>query len=121
MDPMKKKRLALRRRHLRVRRKIEGTPARPRLAVYRSLRHLYAQLIDDTTGRTLASTSTRDEDFPKDKRGCNRDGAAEAGRTIAEKAKKQSITSVVFDRGGRKYHGRVRAFAEGAREAGLKF
>ncbi len=121
MDPMKKKRQALQKRHLRVRRKIEGTSERPRLAVYRSLRHLYAQLIDDTTGRTLLSTSTRDADFPKDKGGSNREGAAEAGRTIAEKAKQQSIATVVFDRGGRKYHGRVRAFAEGAREAGLKF
>jgi len=121
MNPLAKKRKALKRRHLRVRRKIEGTAERPRLAVYRSLRHIYAQLIDDTSGRTLLAVSSQSEEFPKDKYGGNRAAASDVGRLLAAKAKDQSIVTVVFDRGGRKYHGRIKALAEAAREGGLKF
>lgn len=105
------------RRHARVRKKITGTAERPRLAVYRSNRHMYAQLIDDGSGRTLAAASTL-----KDSEGsAPKDMARSVGRAVADRAKHAGITQVTFDRGGFMYHGRVRALAEGAREAGLDF
>lgn len=105
------------RRHRRVRVKVSGTGERPRLSVYRSLHHVYAQLIDDETGRTLVAASTAQLKAAK------KDSAAAAavGRSIAEKAKAAGLTSAVFDRGGFLYHGRVKALAEAAREAGLEF
>jgi large subunit ribosomal protein L18 len=105
------------RRHRRVRVKLAGTAQRPRLSVYRSLHHLYAQLIDDDTGRTLASSSTVQlKASSKDV-----DAAGAVGRAIAEQAKAAGIGSAVFDRGGFLYHGRVKALADAAREAGLEF
>ena len=102
---------------MRVRKKIAGTAERPRLAVFRSNRHIYAQLIDDLTGRTLAAASTLDTGASKD--GSKSDVAKSIGTLLAERAKQQGIAAVVFDRGGYQYHGRVRQIAEGAREAGL--
>ncbi|BAT72206.1 large subunit ribosomal protein L18 [Thermosulfidibacter takaii ABI70S6] len=109
------------RRHLRVRKKVFGTPERPRLVVFRSLKHIYAQIIDDTIGHTLVSASSLDKEFPKDKRGSNKEGARIVGQMIGKRALEKGITKVVFDRAGYKYHGRVKELAEGAREAGLEF
>lgn len=110
------------RRHARVRKKIFGTPERPRLNVYRSLSHMYAQIIDDTTGRTLVSASTLDKAIKDKLEFCgNVDGAKEVGKLLAERALAAGITSVVFDRGGYIYHGRVAGLADAAREAGLNF
>ena len=103
-------------RHKRVRGKISGTPACPRLCVFRSNTNIYAQIIDDTEGKTLASASSLDFDL-----GSNKDAAKKVGLLIAEKAKAAGIVDVVFDRGGYIYHGRVQALAEGAREGGLNF
>ncbi len=104
-------------RHRRVRVQVAGTPERPRLSVYRSLNHIYAQVIDDSTGRTLASASTVEL-----KSGAGNATAASAvGKAIADKAGKAGVKQVVFDRGGFLYHGRVKALAEAAREAGLEF
>lgn len=108
------------RRHIRVRKKVSGTPARPRLVVTRSARHMTAQVVDDTVGRTLASASTMEADL----RGASEDKTAKArkvGQMVAERAKSAGVESVVFDRGGHRFHGRVAALAEGAREAGLDF
>jgi large subunit ribosomal protein L18 len=105
-------------RHRRVRKKVSGTALRPRLAVFRSNKHIYAQLIDDTTGRTIAAASTVQSSVGPG--GPKKDGAARVGRAIAERAKAAGVTSAVFDRGGRLYHGRVQALAEAAREAGLQ-
>ncbi len=107
------------RRHRRVRAKISGTKECPRLGVFRSAKHIYAQLIDDVAGTTLASASTMDKDF--NGTGGNKDAARKVGKVLAERAKKQGITQVVFDRGGYIYHGRVKELAEGAREGGLEF
>ncbi|MBI4455731.1 MAG: 50S ribosomal protein L18 [Acidobacteria bacterium] len=108
--------------HLRIRRKLGGTAKRPRLSVYRSLDHIYAQLVDDVTGRTLVSASTLDKDLRASiKRGGNIEAAKMVGRLIAERAKTEGIERVVFDRSGYIYHGRVKALAEAAREAGLRF
>ena len=107
------------RRHRRVRGKISGTPKCPRLAVFRSSKHIYAQIIDDTTGSTLCAASSLEKNFSGD--GGNADAAKKVGADIAEKAKKLGIEDVVFDRGGYIYHGRVKALAEGARESGLNF
>jgi large subunit ribosomal protein L18 len=107
----------LARRHRRVRRKVEGTGERPRLAVYRSLHHIYAQLIDDATGRTMASASTVQLKLDKN----DVDAATKVGRAIADRAKEAGVTSAVFDRGGFLYHGRVKALADAAREAGMEF
>ena len=107
------------RRHRRVRKKVLGTPERPRLAVFRSNKHIYAQVIDDLSGRTLASASTMEAD----RRGGSTatvDAAKNVGQTLAERVKAAGITTVVFDRGGFKYHGRVAAVADGARAAGLQ-
>ena len=110
------------RKHVRVRKKISGTTERPRLNVFRSLNHIYAQIIDDTSGVTLVSASTIDSAL-KDKvqSGGNIEAAAQVGKLIAEKAVDKGIKSVVFDRGGYLYHGRIKALAEAAREAGLEF
>ena len=108
------------RRHNRLRRKISGTAARPRLAVFRSNRHISAQLIDDEAGRTLASASTLESELRAGDTG-GVDAASTVGSLIGERAKAAGIDTVVFDRGGVKYHGRVAAVADAAREAGLKF
>lgn len=110
------------RKHVRVRKKISGTAARPRLDVFRSLSHIYAQIIDDEKGVTLVAASTLDKAI-KDKVdfGGNVEAAKEVGKLVAEKALEAGITEVVFDRGGYPYHGRVKALADSAREAGLKF
>ena len=108
--------------HLRMRKRIVGTEKRPRLNVYRSLNNIYAQLIDDLNSRTLISASTLDRQERKSiKRGGNIEAAKVVGRLIAERAKAKGIENVVFDRSGYIYHGRVKALAEAAREAGLKF
>lgn len=104
--------------HSRIRKKVKGTADRPRLAVFRSLNHIYAQVIDDTSGRTLASASTVERSF-SGKTGGNIDAARAIGRTIAERAQNAGISNVVFDRGGYLYHGRVKALIEASREAGL--
>ena len=106
-------------RHKRVRAVISGTPERPRLCVFRSEKHIYAQVIDDVAGKTLVSASTVEKDFTE--YGGNKDAAKKIGLLIAERAKGAGIETVVFDRGGYIYHGRVAALAEGAREGGLKF
>lgn len=109
-------------RHKRIRRKVEGVPDRPRLAVFRSHQHIYAQVIDDTVQRTLVATSTLDPELRGElSSGANQAAAAAVGKRIALIALAQGITQVVFDRGGKLYHGRVRALAEAAREAGLAF
>jgi large subunit ribosomal protein L18 len=104
------------RRHLRVRRRITGTAERPRLVVFRSLKHIYAQLVDDVAGRTLMTVSSSAV-----AEGKKSERSAQVGKSIAEKAKAAGISRVVFDRAGYKYHGRVKAVAEGAREGGLEF
>ncbi len=109
-----------RRIHLRIRKKISGTPERPRLSVYRSLKHIYAQLIDDQAGRTLVSASSVEKNAPVTYGG-NVAAARVIGKLVAERAREKGITKVVFDRGGYRYHGRVKALAEAAREAGLEF
>ncbi|GAA1974648.1 50S ribosomal protein L18 [Isoptericola halotolerans] len=114
----KGKSVARQRRHLRLRKKIKGTAARPRLVVTRSSRHMVAQVVDDTVGRTVVSASTLEADL----RASNDDKTAKArkvGELVAERAKAAGIDAVVFDRGGNKYHGRVAAVADGAREGGL--
>src|SRR5947209_2083437 len=105
--------------HKRIRRKVQGTSERPRLAIYRSLNHIYAQVIDDENGKTLVSASTVEKDMRDDGTGGNVEAARRIGRAIAERATAAGISSVVFDRGGYLYHGRVRALTEAAREAGL--
>ncbi|MDP4179738.1 MAG: 50S ribosomal protein L18 [Bacillota bacterium] len=110
------------RKHLRVRKKIKGTPERPRLDVYRSLNHIYAQVIDDSTGNTLVAASSLDVALKgKVKFAGNKEAAKEVGKLIATKAVAKGIKLVVFDRGGYLYHGRVKELAEAAREAGLEF
>lgn len=105
-------------RHLRLRKTISGTTEKPRLSVFRSLKHISAQIIDDTTGNTLVAASTVEKALGA-KGGV--DGAKTIGATLAERAKEKGITSVVFDRGGFRYHGQVAALADGAREGGLEF
>jgi large subunit ribosomal protein L18 len=113
---------ARQKRHLRIRSRMSGTAERPRLSVFRSLKHMYAQVIDDTAGRTLAAASTLDGDLrPELTQLKKQDEAARVGRLIAERAKAAGITEVVFDRGGYLYHGRVQKLADAAREAGLTF
>jgi large subunit ribosomal protein L18 len=106
--------------HQRIRKSLRGTPERPRLAVYRSIAHIYAQIIDDRKGVTLVAASSNEKDAGKGSGG-NVGGAKEIGRRIAERAKEKGIKQVVFDRGGYLYHGRVKALADAAREAGLEF
>ena len=120
----KSTREARERRHRRVRNNLSGTPERPRLNVYRSLEHIYAQVIDDTVGHTLASASTLDAEVKKKigKKGQPKlEEAKIVGQIVAARAKSAGVTAVVFDRGGNRYHGRVKALAEGAREGGLDF
>lgn len=105
--------------HTRIRRRMQGTAERPRLAVFRSLAHIYVQLIDDRAGRTLASASSNEKGSTVD--GGNVAGAREIGRKVAERAREKGFTKVVFDRGGYLYHGRIKALADAAREAGLEF
>jgi large subunit ribosomal protein L18 len=115
-----KRRAGVTRRHFRVRKRVTGSTARPRLVVTRSARHIYAQVVDDTRGHTLASASTLDVTV-RGTEGDKSKAAAAVGALIAERAKAVGIDAVVFDRGGRKYHGRIAALADGAREAGLRF
>jgi large subunit ribosomal protein L18 len=108
--------------HTRIRKKIAGSPARPRLAVFRSQSHIYAQIINDEEGRTVCAASSLDKDLQaKSKRGGNVAAAKAVGQLIASRAKEKGINAVVFDRGGFQYHGRVKALADAAREGGLKF
>jgi large subunit ribosomal protein L18 len=107
------------RRHRRLRHKVNGTPDRPRLSVFRSNRHIVAQVIDDTSGHTLVAASSLEGTFSKKPTG-NIAAAAEVGRLVAQRARAQGVEAVVFDRGGARYHGRVAALAEAAREAGLE-
>jgi large subunit ribosomal protein L18 len=104
--------------HKRIRTRVSGTGERPRLAVFRSVKHIYAQVIDDTKGHTVVAAGSTEKDS---KNGGNVAGAKEVGKLVAERAKDKGIKAVVFDRGGYQYHGRVKALAEAAREAGLEF
>ena len=115
-----KKNVGRRRRHLRVRKKVRGTAARPRLAVFRSNRHIYAQVIDDVAGLTVASASTMEAAIRDGATGTV-DAARAVGERVADRAKTAGVDTVVFDRGGFKYHGRVAAVADGARSAGREF
>ena len=122
MNKLQKKQAGLRRRHMRVRGKISGTAQRPRLCITRSNSNLYAQFVDDVAGKTLLGISTLGPDFKATgKSGANVEGAAAMGEIIGKKALEAGITEIVFDRGGNLYHGRIKAVADGAREAGLKF
>lgn len=114
----KNKAVARKRRHFRLRKKVVGTAERPRLVVTRSNRHMFVQVVDDTVGKTLASASTLEAGL-REESGTKVEKARKVGELVAERAKEAGITAVVFDRGGNKYHGRVAAVAEGAREAGL--
>ncbi len=120
MIPDSSKDKVRRRVHERIRTKLSGSAERPRLNVYRSLNHIYAQVIDDTTGQTLVAASTSGKKSGK-KTGGNVASAKEIGKTIAQRAKEKGIKKVVFDRGGYLYHGRIKALADAAREAGLEF
>ena len=106
--------------HERIRHRVHGTEERPRLAVFRSVKHIYAQVIDDRKGHTLASASSAEKSAPV-KSGGNIAGAKEIGKLVAQRAKEKGVSRVVFDRGGYLYHGRVKALADAAREAGLEF
>ena len=108
-------------RHRRIRRTLSGTTQRPRLAVYRSLEHIYGQIIDDTAGATLVAASDLEASLRDGDTGSKSDRAKQVGQLLAERAKEKGITSVVFDRGGFLYHGRIKALADGAREGGLDF
>ncbi len=105
--------------HKRIRRRVAGTPERPRLAVFRSVNHIYAQIIDDSQGHTLASAGSTEKDLKQ--HGGNVQGAKAIGQAVAQRAKEKGVTKVVFDRGGFLYHGRIKALADAAREAGLEF
>jgi len=114
--------LARERRHTRVRKTVSGTPVRPRLNVFGSAQHIYAQVIDDVAGHTLAAASDADKALAAELKGKNKtERAAIVGKTVAQRAQSNGVALVVFDRGGYKYHGRVQALAEAAREAGLGF
>ena len=117
----KDKQVARDRRHYRVRRKVSGTAERPRLAVFRSNKHISAQVIDDRNGRTIAAASTVEKDLRSGGGTGNKSAATTVGRLVAERAKAAGVSRVVFDRGGFLYHGRVAAVADAAREAGLEF
>jgi len=108
------------RRKQRVRKKIYGTPDCPRLTVFRSLKHIYAQLIDDTTGTTVAAASTLNKELKGDAYGGNKSSATRVGKLIGERALSKGLKQVVFDRNGYRYHGRIKALADAVREAGLK-
>ena len=127
MIPQREKNVIRKRVHVRIREKLAGTPERPRLNIYRSLNHIYAQLIDDMAGKTIVSASTNEKAETKGAKakgkrtGGNVASAKAIGKLIAERAKAKGVEHVVFDRGGYIYHGRVKALADAAREAGLKF
>lgn len=122
MKKLQAKQAKLRRRHTRVRGKISGSAARPRLCITRSNAHMYAQVIDDVAGKTICGVSTLSADFKATKKNsATVDGASALGELIGKKAQESGVTEVVFDRGGNLYHGRVKAAAEAARGAGLKF
>jgi len=116
-----KKNALAKKRHWRVRKKVIGTPERPRMSVKFSGTHIYVQFIDDSAGRTLAAVSTRDKTAPKEVRGANVANATLTGKRAAEAAQKVQIQAVVFDRGSARFHGKVKALADAAREAGLQF
>ena len=119
MNRTTNKRVRRARRKQGIRKDILGLPDRPRLSVFRSLNHVYAQVIDDLTGKTLASASTRDKGFPD--KGAKMSEATAVGKLVAERAKEKGVSKVVFDRNGYLFHGRVKALAQGARDAGLLF
>lgn len=121
MNKHEHKTLRRNRRRTGIRKRIVGSPVRPRLAVYRSLNHIYAQIIDDLAGTTLASASTRDKSVSVSTGTGNAAAAEAVGKALAERAQKAGVSQVIFDRGGFKYHGRVKALAEAARKAGLEF
>lgn len=122
MKKLQAKQAGLRRRHTRVRGKVSGTAARPRLCITRSNANIYAQVIDDVAGKTICGVSTLGPEFKATKKnGATIEGAAALGELIGKKAQKSGVTEVVFDRGGNLYHGRVKALADSARETGLKF
>ena len=122
MDKQKAKKLGLERRKRRVRAKVSGTPERPRLSVHRTNAHIYAQVINDVDAATICSASTLDPEFrATGKPGSNKEAAEFVGELVARRALEKGIDTVVFDRSGRLYHGRVKALADGARNAGLKF
>jgi len=122
MKPEVNRREARLRRRAHIRKKVEGTPERPRLNIFRSLTHIYAQVIDDSVGNTLVSASTVDKELRSQVVGMAKaDQARVVGKAVAERALSKGVTQVVFDRGGYKFHGRVKALADGAREAGLEF
>jgi len=108
-------------RHRRIRRRLGGTAERPRLAVFRSLSHIYGQIIDDAAGHTLVAASDLEPPFREEAAGSKSERARKVGQQLAERAKEKGITAVVFDRGGFLYHGRIKALADGAREGGLQF
>ena len=118
MDPQKIRRQRWKRRKVGIRKRVLGTPEKPRLSVYRSLQHIYAQVIDDIEGTTLASASSVDQKLDN---GGNKEAAEKVGKAIAERAQAAGIERVAFDRNGFRYHGRVRALADAAREGGLQF
>jgi large subunit ribosomal protein L18 len=105
--------------HKRIRSRVSGTPERPRLAIFRSVNHIYAQIIDDSQGHTIVAAASTEKDLKG--KGGNVDGAKQIGQAVAERAKSKGVTKVVFDRGGYLYHGRVKALADAARAAGLEF
>ncbi|MGD8398418.1 MAG: 50S ribosomal protein L18 [Anaerolineae bacterium] len=122
MRKAKRKELARKRRHARVRRRVYGTPERPRLCVFRSLNHIYAQVIDDTQGHTLAAASTLDQAVREQLNDKDKTAqAAVVGQLLAERAMEAGIDQIVFDRGGYLYHGRIKSLADAARKAGLEF
>lgn len=123
MDKSTSKAVRRRRRRIGIRKRIEGTHERPRLSIYKSLNHMYAQVIDDLDGKTLAAASTRDKDLAGATSGKtgNVSAAAAVGSKLAERAKAAGVSKVVFDRGGFRFHGRVKALADAARKAGLEF
>ncbi|TVR12984.1 MAG: 50S ribosomal protein L18 [Planctomycetota bacterium] len=122
MDKNITKRKALLKKRMRVRKTIEGTPSRPRLSVYRSERHIYGQVIDDLSGRTLVAASTVDKELREQVKSLTpKDSATKVGEALADRAKAQGIEMVAFDRGGRRYTGRIAALADGARSRGLQF
>ena len=120
MSPVASRGAARRKRHDRIRLRLAGTDARPRLAVFRSLNHIYAQIIDDSSGRTLAAASTLEKEL-RSSGSTKTEEAAVVGRLVAERAKSAGVERVVFDRAGFRYHGRVKSLADAAREAGLDF
>ena len=120
MSPATSRSAAREKRHERIRLRLDGTPSRPRLAVFRSLNHIYAQVIDDTSGKTLAAASTVEKEL-KGSTKTKSEEAAVVGKLIAERAKSAGVERVVFDRAGFRYHGRIKSLADAAREAGLDF